>query len=227
MKRARHTRSAKQGLWRPRTQVVAGLLLSAASCQITSVLAGEVSEVPKPAPIPVEQGPKATTPAPANHAAESAPTSRPRETLTVDQVRAAQEQALKERDSLLKPDEAITDPEVRRALLERWGVEVLGVRKAFTGYMIDFRFRVLDADKALPLFDSRTQPYVLRDGSSIKLPVPVGEKVGAFRTTNRGKNIESNRDYYMLFANPDAYVKRGDKVSVVIGDFRVDGLTLQ
>lgn len=227
MKCAPPMRSAKQGLWTPRTELLAGLSLLAASCQIQSALAAEVTEVPESAPISVQPDPRATAPAPPKTEAKSAPASPPDEILTVDQVRAAQEQALKQRESLLTPDTAIKDPEVRRALLERWGVEVLGVRKALTGYMIDFRFRVLDADKALPLFDARTQPYVLREGSSIKLPVPVGEKVGAFRTTNRGKNIQSNRDYYMLFANPDAYVERGDKVSVVIGDFRVDGLTLQ
>jgi hypothetical protein len=227
MKRAPQTGSAKHGLWTPRTRVLAGLALFTASCQITSALAPEVAEVPDPAPISAEPDQKATAPDPAKPEVTSAPASPPEQTLTVDQVRAAQEQALKQRESLLTPDTAIKDPEVHRTLLERWGVEILGVRKALTGYMIDFRFRVLDADKALPLFDPRTQPYVLREGSSIKLPVPVGEKVGAFRTTNRGKNIQSNRDYYMLFANPDAYVKRGDKVSVVIGDFRVDGLTLQ
>jgi hypothetical protein len=67
----------------------------------------------------------------------------------------------------------------------------------------------------------------LTEGTNIKLPVPVGEKVGAFRTTNRGKNITAGRDYYMMFANPDSYVKPGQKVSVVIGEFRAEHMTLQ
>ena len=54
-----------------------------------------------------------------------------------------------------------------------------------------------------------------------------GFGVGAFRTTNRGKNITANRDYYMMFANPDSYVKPGQKVSVVIGEFRAEHMTLQ
>ena len=128
--------------------------------------------------------------------------------------------------AMLRPELAIPDPAIRDALAERWGVEVYGVRKATGGLMIDFRFRVLDAAKAAPLFDSRNKPYLVRDGSDVKLPVPMGAKVGAFRPTNRGRNIVADKDYYMMFANPGFYVQPGQKVSVVIGDFRVDGLAL-
>lgn len=172
-----------------------------------------------------------TLPAPEAPAAITVPTTAgapPSPTgLGPEQIRAAQVRAHEHRAALLQPAAAVTDPETRRALLERWGVELLGVRLAAQGYMIDFRFRVLDAEKALPLFDSKIQPYLLREGSDIKLPVPIGQRVGAFRTTNRGKNITADKTYYMMFANPDAFVKPGNRVSVVIGDFRVDGLTLQ
>jgi hypothetical protein len=127
----------------------------------------------------------------------------------------------------LRPDAAVADPAIRKELLEKWGVEVLGVWTGARGFMIDFRFRVLDVDKALPLFDPKIQPYLIRDGSTIKLPVPVGEKVGSFRTTNRGKNVQAQRDYHIMFGNPDSYVKPGQNVSVVVGDFRVDHLTLR
>jgi hypothetical protein len=127
----------------------------------------------------------------------------------------------------MKPDPAVADSVTHQELLDKWGVEVYGVRLAARAYMIDFRFRVVDADKALPLFDPKTQPYLLTEGTNIKLPVPVGEKVGAFRTTNRGKNITAGRDYYMMFANPDSYVNPGQKVSVVIGEFRAEHMTLQ
>ena len=75
--------------------------------------------------------------------------------------------------------------------------------------------------------DHRIKPYVLAERSQIKLPVPMAPKVGAFRPTNRGKNIKADRIYYMIFGNPDAYVKAGEKVSVVIGDFRAEHLTVQ
>ena len=56
---------------------------------------------------------------------------------------------------------------------------------------------------------------------------PWRPKVGAFRPTNRGKNIKADKTYYMVFGNPDSFVKPGEKVSVVIGDFRAEKLRVQ
>jgi len=119
------------------------------------------------------------------------------------------------------------DPELVKAMKERWGVELLGIRQSGAGMFLDFRFKVLDAEKALPLFDHRIKPYLKADKSEIKLPIPQAAKVGSFRPTNRGKNIKADKTYYMLFANPDSYVKPGEKVSVVIGDFKAEHLIVQ
>jgi hypothetical protein len=114
--------------------------------------------------------------------------------------------------------------EQARELADKWGVELLGMRLTTAGYMLDFRFRVMDADKALPLFDHRIKPYIVAERSNIKLPVPMAAKVGAFRPTNRGKNIKADKTYYMIFGNPDRHVKVGEKVTVAIGDFKVEHL---
>ena len=103
--------------------------------------------------------------------------------LTLEQLRASMEEARTRREVLLKPDPAVAEGTIHKDLIDQWGVEVYGVRLSARGYMIDFRFRVVDLEKALPLFDPRVQPYLLTEGTNIKLPVPVGEKVGAFRTT--------------------------------------------
>ena len=115
-------------------------------------------------------------------------------------------------------------PDKAKELADNWGVELLGMRLTTAGYMLDFRFRVLDADKALPLFDHRIKPHIVAERSNIKLPVPMAAKVGAFRPTNRGKNIKADKTYYMIFGNPDRHVKAGEKVTVVIGDFKVEHL---
>jgi len=115
-------------------------------------------------------------------------------------------------------------PEEAKELADKWGVELLGMRLTSAGYMLDFRFRVMDADKALPLFDHRIKPYIVAERSNIKLPVPMAAKVGAFRPTNRGKNIKADKTYYMIFGNPDRHVKAGETVTVAIGDFKVEHL---
>jgi hypothetical protein len=116
------------------------------------------------------------------------------------------------------------DPDTAKALKEQWGVELLGIRRTAAGNFLDFRFRVLDADKALPLFDHRIKPQLIVERSNVRLPVPMAPKVGAFRPTNRGNNIKPDKIYYMIFGNPDRYVKMGEKVTVVIGDFKVEHL---
>jgi len=117
----------------------------------------------------------------------------------------------------------ITSEEAKQ-LVDKWGVELLGMRLTTAGYMLDFRFRVLDVDKALPLFDHRIKPHIVAERSNIKLPVPMSTKVGAFRPTNRGKNIKADKTYYMIFGNPDRHLKVGEMVTVVIGDFKVEHL---
>ena len=146
--------------------------------------------------------------------------------MTPEQIQAPIAEADKRRLEESKPDPSVSGAVAAR-LAEQWGVEVIGIRLTSAGYMMDFRFRVVDADKALPLFDHRIKPFVLAEKSEIKLPVPMAPKVGAFRPTNRGQNIKADKTYYMVFGNPDSYVKAGEKVSVVIGDFRAESLTVQ
>ncbi|MCG8486543.1 MAG: hypothetical protein AB2551_00520 [Candidatus Thiodiazotropha sp.] len=118
------------------------------------------------------------------------------------------------------------DQKTAKQIAEKWGVELLSLRLTAAGYMIDFRFRVLDIEKAKIFFDHRIKPHLKVEKSNAKLPIPMAAKVGAFRATNRGKNIKSNKTYYMVFGNPDAHVKSGEKVTMVIGDFKAENLTV-
>ncbi|MES9991435.1 MAG: hypothetical protein ABW098_05740 [Candidatus Thiodiazotropha sp.] len=114
--------------------------------------------------------------------------------------------------------------EQAKAIADKWGVKLVSLRLTAGGYMIDFRFRVLDVEKSSTFFDHRIKPQLVVERSNAKLPVPMASKVGAFRTTNRGQNIRSNKTYYMVFGNPDAHVKSGEKVTMVIGDFKAEHL---
>jgi hypothetical protein len=117
-------------------------------------------------------------------------------------------------------------PEQVKKIAEKWGVEIISLYLTAANYMIDFRFRVVDVEKSKIFFDHRVKPYLEVERSHAKLPVPMADKVGAFRATNRGKNIKPNSIYYIVFGNPDAHVKAGDKVSMVIGDFKAEHLTV-
>jgi hypothetical protein len=118
------------------------------------------------------------------------------------------------------------DKERISQIKEEQGVEIQSLQMTAGGYMMDFRFRVLDVEKAKIFFDHRVKPYLHVEKSNAKLPVPMASKVGAFRSTDRGKNIKPNKNYYIVFGNPDAHVKRGEKVTLVVGDFKVEGMTV-
>ena len=109
-------------------------------------------------------------------------------------------------------------------LEERWGIDILGVQQASAGYMLDFRFLVLDPDKAAPLFDRATKPYLLDETSGMRFGVPNPPKVGPLRTTYPPKE---GRRYFIFFANPGRFVKPGQKVTVVVGDFVAPDLVVE
>jgi len=104
-----------------------------------------------------------------------------------------------------------------------WGVESLSVKWAESGEVIRFSYRVLDADKAKTLSDKKLEPSLIDERAHVKLVVPVMDKVGKLRQTS---TPEAGKTYWMLFSNRGGYVKRGDRVNVVIGNFRADGLVV-
>ena len=108
--------------------------------------------------------------------------------------------------------------EQKQELSEKWGIELVAMRSTAFGQMIDFRYRVLDAEKAAPLFKRQTKPYLIHQGSGKALAVPNTAKLGALRNSN---TPQQGRTYWMFFGNQQGLIKKGDKVTVAIGDFRV------
>jgi hypothetical protein len=105
-----------------------------------------------------------------------------------------------------------------------WGVELLFVRETSANYMLEFRYKVLDADKAKPLFERQTKPVLTHVRTGAKLIVPTPAKTGALRNSNPPK---TGKVYWMFFANPGQLVKPGDQVNIDIGDFHANGLVVQ
>jgi hypothetical protein len=104
-----------------------------------------------------------------------------------------------------------------------WGVEIIGVKPVTSGYMLAFRYRVLDPEKAKSLNDRQTKAYIIDEASGIRLAVPAMENVGELRS---GTSPEAGRNYFMIFGNPGKLVKSGSRVSVVVGNLSVEGLVV-
>ena len=109
-------------------------------------------------------------------------------------------------------------------MAEKWGVQVTSIRMSANDHMIDFRYRALDAKKADTLFSGNAKPYLVHTETGKVLAVPRTAKVGPLMSTYQHK---PNRIYWMFFGNQGKLVKAGDKVSVVIGDFRAENLLVQ
>ena len=101
-------------------------------------------------------------------------------------------------------------------LRREWGIEVLDIHQTSAGYMLQFRYRVLDPKAAKPLFDRKIKPYLLDAATGVRVIVPSPDKIGQLRNVNPP---ETGRTYWMLFANPAKMIKPGSQVSVHIGDF--------
>jgi hypothetical protein len=104
-----------------------------------------------------------------------------------------------------------------------WGVDDLSVKWAESGEVIRFTYEVLDPAKAKELNEKKLEPSLIDEKAHVKLSIPQMDKVGKLRQT---ATPEAGKKYWMLFSNKGGYVKRGDRVTVVIGRFRADGLVV-
>jgi hypothetical protein len=114
----------------------------------------------------------------------------------------------------------------RRALGAECGIRVEALRLSSAGYVLDFRYRVVDAEKAAPLLDGKQRPYLI-DGRGAKLGVPQTPILGSLRQTSRNGKVSTTHTYFVLFANPGKYLRTGDRVTLVVGDAKLPGLTVE
>jgi hypothetical protein len=104
-----------------------------------------------------------------------------------------------------------------------WGVNSLAVKWTESGEVIRFTYQVLDADKAKALNDKKNEPSLIDARAGVKLVVPSLEKVGQLRQSS---TPIAGKSYWMAFSNKGRLVKRGDRVDIVIGQFRAEGLVV-
>jgi hypothetical protein len=121
-------------------------------------------------------------------------------------------------------------PEQNTGLLQsnvekNWGVQICGIRLSAADYMLDFRYRVIDPNKASPILNRQVKAYLIDEQSGAKLIVPTPPKVGSLRQ----KSYEPTADkiYFVMFSNPGRLVKRGSKVTVVIDEFKAENLVVE
>lgn len=107
---------------------------------------------------------------------------------------------------------------------EKLGIKPLGVLLTAAGTMLEFRYIVADPEKSHPVFDRRNKTFLVDQASGAGFGVPSDTNLGALRSSSR--DPVAGKEYFILFVNPGRLVKRGSKVTIVIGDFKIENLTV-
>jgi hypothetical protein len=105
-----------------------------------------------------------------------------------------------------------------------WGIDKLKVTHTASGNLIRFSYRVTDAARAKILGDKKATPYLFGQRSRALLQIPVMDKVGQLRQTG---TPQTGQEYWMVFSNKGNLVRPGDRVNVMIGAFRAEGLMVE
>jgi len=121
-------------------------------------------------------------------------------------------------------DETAGAETIAAELAEQWGIEITSIRLTAHNHMIDYRYRVLDAQKATDLFKRQIKPHLIHQKTGKVLAVPETAKLGPLRNSNIP---QEGKIYWMFFGNAGKLVQSGDEVTVVIGEFRVEDLVVE
>jgi len=112
-------------------------------------------------------------------------------------------------------------------VLDRWGIEIVAIRPSAGGSIIDFRYRIVDADKATFLVDRTIDAYITHQESGLTATVPNTAKIGPLRQTQKYGKPPEGKIFFILFSNPNKVIDAGDEVAITIGEFQVKDLVVQ
>ena len=124
-------------------------------------------------------------------------------------------------------DQGAVPKEEYQTLEARWGVRPVAIRLTAVDYFVDFRYVIVDPEKAKAVLSRGKQNkevFLLDQKTGNKFPVPI-TKIGPLRATTLSP--KKGRQYTILFSNVGKTIKKGDKVSVIIGKFKAENLTVE
>ncbi|RJR42036.1 MAG: hypothetical protein C4576_16865 [Desulfobacteraceae bacterium] len=107
---------------------------------------------------------------------------------------------------------------------EKWGIKPLAVRLTGADHFLEFRYKVVDEEKAKPVLDRRKKA-LLRDQETGAIFDVTMTKMGAMRGNTKDPKL--GKQYFILFTNAGQGIKRGHKVTVVIDECSVEGMKVE
>lgn len=108
----------------------------------------------------------------------------------------------------------------------RCGIEPVSTRLSASGFLVDFRYRVTDAELAKPLFHDGIHPTLTDRKTGRKLATSSDSKLGSLRSSPR-TTPTVGRTYYVLFSNSERSLRAGSRVEVAMGSCRLRHLRVE
>ena len=105
-------------------------------------------------------------------------------------------------------------------LAERSGVRITQVAVTGGGGLLDLRFQVLDPNRANSLHDATTPPAVIDESSGLV----VRDLLMSHAHTGK---YTAGETYYLVFENPGNWIRRGSKVTVLLGKAQVEHVVVR
>jgi hypothetical protein len=106
-------------------------------------------------------------------------------------------------------------------LIARYGIKVTLIGASARGGIVDFRYQVVDPDKASPVVhDDDYLPILIAEdtGQTIGMTAP---------THHHNTELELGGTYFFLMANASNAIRPGVPVTLVIGDTRIEHIIAQ
>ena len=105
------------------------------------------------------------------------------------------------------------------AFEEETGIRVLRIVRTAGGGVIDFQFQVVDPDKALVIHDEERPPMLLDVKSNQILANPFHD--------HADRELHTAVTYHQLIMNGGGLLERGSKVTIAVGNSRLENLRVQ
>jgi hypothetical protein len=118
------------------------------------------------------------------------------------------------------PDRVVSATDSASLLEDRYGIRITLLGVTAGGGILDFRYKVLDADKATAwLKNEALMPMLINENSHAEVMHAAG--------MGHAPRLVAGKVYYMLIGNSGRAIGPGDPVAVVIGNLRVGPIAAQ
>jgi hypothetical protein len=106
----------------------------------------------------------------------------------------------------------------------KWGLKIMSLRLTAGGHLLDLRYKVIDPAKAGEVLKKKSKAYITDQKTGKTVTVPI-TKAGPLRQTTL--KPQANRIYFALFTNSGGLIKEGGKVTVAMGEFKMENVVVE